>query len=151
MLPSLTAPPAPHSFFSRVASASSSASGRGRPAMTETPFPPLPATSRPTRTAVLPGLGTLEERLRAEARCAPSRNTTPRKVCFVFKPAARALLLGTRGRLYNLRPLDRTRSTQVSGEQPLLSLEGGQPATRSTEPLGPTSSVSTEPSLRATV
>src|ERR1700732_1256067 len=50
MTPSLTAPPAPHSFFSRVASSASCASSRGSPLITVTPLPPRPATARPTRT-----------------------------------------------------------------------------------------------------
>src|SRR6202162_4080875 len=66
MTPSLTPPPAPHSFFSRVASSASCASSRGSPLITDTPLPLRPATSRPTRTragcgalraTVLGGLG----------------------------------------------------------------------------------------------
>jgi len=99
MLPSFTAPPAPHSFFNRVASSSSSASARGRPEMTDTPLPPRPATSRPTRTGALPraaGAGGVEPgRLAADGRpaerCAASWSTTPRKVCLVLTPT---VLLG---------------------------------------------------------
>src|SRR5207253_1048379 len=54
MTPSLTPPPAPHNFFSRVASSASCASSRGSPLITDTPLPLRPATSRPTRLPVPP-------------------------------------------------------------------------------------------------
>src|SRR6187200_2888524 len=50
MRPPLAAPPAPQLFLSVAASASSCAGASGSPVITETPLPPRPATSRPTRT-----------------------------------------------------------------------------------------------------
>src|SRR5262245_4431841 len=50
MRPSFAAPPAPQVFLSVVASTSSCAGESGNPVITETPLPPRPATSRPTRT-----------------------------------------------------------------------------------------------------
>ena len=80
MMPSLTAPPAPHSFLSRVASASSCAADSGRPVTTETPLPLRPAVSRPTRTRAGARAGA-----RALRRAAGSLfMTTPRKVCVGF-------------------------------------------------------------------
>src|ERR1700681_1874237 len=69
MTPSLTLPPAPHSFFSRVASSASCASSRGSPLITDTPLPLRPATSRPTRT---------------RACCGAVRATGREKVCLGF-------------------------------------------------------------------
>src|SRR5580658_7283267 len=85
MAPSFTAPPAPQVFFRRVASSSSAAPASGNPVMTETPFPPRPETSRPTRTfagpAFVAGASTGVMPLK---RGWFSWITTPRKVCLGF-------------------------------------------------------------------
>src|ERR1700722_1461826 len=97
MTPSLTAPPAPHSFLSRVASASSAWADSGRPVTTETPLPLRPAVSRPTRTRA----GAAEPLgARALRRAAGSVfTTTPRKVCvgFIWVPSVHSSALRRQG------------------------------------------------------
>src|ERR1700684_3076191 len=91
MLPSFTAPPAPQVFFKRVASSSSAGPVSGKPVTTETPLPPRPETSRPTRTFAGPVFGAaVGGGVMPLKRGWFSWITTPRKVCLGFTVAGRS-------------------------------------------------------------